>query len=49
MSTAVLIGLLFLLPYIEISIYDVLFGAMIAGLIGLSVLVIYGLIRGMNE
>jgi hypothetical protein len=46
---AVLVPLILLLTYFEISIHGVLFGAMIAGLMGLPVLVIYGLVKGMNK
>lgn len=46
---AVLVAIVFLLPYIEPSIYGVMFGAMIAGLIGLPVLVVYGFIKGMKK
>jgi hypothetical protein len=46
---AVLVLLMLLLPYFEMSMYGVIFAAMIAGLIGLPILVIYGLVKGMNK
>ena len=46
---AVLVAIVFLLRYVEPSIYGVTFGAMIAGLIGLPILVVYGFIKGMKK
>jgi hypothetical protein len=42
---AALVGIIFLLPYLEISIYGVFFGAMILGIIGIPALLVYEWIK----
>jgi hypothetical protein len=41
----ILVAIIFLLPYVEISIYGVFFGAVILGIIGIPSLLIYERIK----